>query len=193
MGPRKPIKKPYVRHQLPYTDRKRRKKLRPSRKPFFRPSELAEPVRNLHGSKPDYSDSSKYTAPGNNPSPLSNNDYNRPVSSYKDYSPPSYKSSQDKEYSPTLYRWDDEKDGEQDTWSVDQDNTADKWSVDQDNTADKWWSGANDRQDNRWYKGDYQDEFRETHDYYSLDVVPPRSSQHSVPAYYDYNHYDYKQ
>jgi len=76
--------------------------------------------------------------------------YNSPKSNYKVLKFNSEKYSPDRyspEYTPTLYRWDDSKD---------------------DRVSD-----TSSRQDHQWYRGDYQDEFRETHDYYSLDVVPP--------------------
>ena len=71
--------------------------------------------------------------------------YNRPVKRFKvrKYKPDPY----NPEYTPTLYRWDDSK--------------------------DEKVKDISSRQDHQWYRGDYQDEFRETHDYYSLDVVPP--------------------
>ena len=196
--PRRSAKKPYVRHELPYSERKRRKKpLRPSSQ-FGSQYSSNYPVDNS-------ANIDKYS-PVNHPSRDTNS-----LESYKDSYGPSpeldtYRPSpevhpQDRpsnynsEDLGTLYRWDDTKGA--------------KAGQEEE---EAWWTGAND---NRWYRGDYQDEFRETHDYYSLDVVkepgsyngPPHNSADSYsglssedpysrrdsPAYYDYNHYDYKQ
>ncbi len=41
--------------------------------------------------------------------------------------------------------------------------------------------------DTRWYRGDYQDAFEQTHEYYNLDVVPPSEG---VQEEYEYDDYE---
>ena len=112
----------------------------------------------------NYKSDERYNSPSVNYNSPSVN-YNRPSVNYNRLSVnnnrqgDSYSRNYNKveePYSPTLYRWDDAKD----------DKSSDESS----------------RRDNKWYRGDYQDEFRETHDYYSLDVVEPQE---------DFLKYDY--
>ena len=88
----------------------------------------------------------------------------RPASSYKESPKKEYKN-----FKPTLYRWDDNKE-------------------------DKGVSERSEaRADSKWYRGDYQDEFRETHDYYtSLDVVDAPDNGKDYLLEYDYFYYEDK-
>ena len=182
--------RPYIRHHLPFTDRKRRRKIslhsakvqnspkytlrsRGRQGPVIQTSPNSQHTnsQNLNYQKsavnlktPDVyyktpevnykTPEVNYKTPTvSNKTPAVNHktpavNYNTPPArkyNTQSYSPDPYSP----EYTPTLYRWDDSKD----------EKVVDKSS----------------RKDHQWYRGDYQDEFRETHDYYSLDVVPPTS------------------
>jgi hypothetical protein len=45
--------------------------------------------------------------------------------------------------------------------------------------------------DTRWYRGDYQDAFKETHEYYNLDVVAaPGGASENDDNGYEYEYED---